>query len=261
MMMTVEKVGIAGVGALGTIVAKALTAGLSGYTLHALSNLGDAPFDVPNVDFETLVRDCDVIVECLPPEKARDVAELVIAHGKTMVMISSCTLVLYPDLIDKARASNASIIVPSGALSGLDAVSAMAIDTITEAKIISSKPPKGFKNAPYIIEKNINLDEVQKRVMIFQGNVFEAARAFPANVNVAASLALAGIGPEKTMVEVWADPEAKGNAHEIFVTGSGSVVRARIENVPDPSNPKSSMQAGYSIVAALKKRKANLTFY
>ena len=163
--------------------------------------------------------------------------------------------------MDKALASKGSIIVPSGALSGLDAVSAMAIDNIIESKIISTKPPKGFKNAPYIIEKNINLDEVQNRVMIFSGNVFQAAKAFPANVNVAASLALAGIGPEKTMVEVWADPDAKGNAHEIFVTGSGSVVRARIENVPDLSNPKSSMQAGYSIVAALKKRKANLTFY
>jgi aspartate dehydrogenase len=137
----------------------------------------------------------------------------------------------------------------------------MAADTITESKIISSKPPKGFKNAPYIIEKNINLDEMQNRVMIFSGNVYDAAKAFPANVNVAASLALAGIGPEKTQVEVWADPAAKGNSHEIVVSGPGSVVRSRIENVPDPSNPKSSMQAGYSIVAALKKRKSHLTFY
>lgn len=261
MMKNIEKVGIAGVGALGTIVARALTDGLDGYALHAVSNLAPAPFDVPNVDFETLVRDCDVIVECLPPAVAKDVAELVIAHGKTMVMISSCTLVLYPELMDKARASEGRIIVPSGALSGLDAVSAMALDQITESKIISSKPPKGFKNAPYVIEKNINLDEAQSRFMIFSGNVFEAAKAFPANVNVAASLALAGIGPAKTQVEVWADPDAKGNSHEIFVTGSGSQVRAKIENVPDPSNPKSSMQAGYSIVAALKKRKANLTFY
>ena len=165
-MDNIEKVGIAGVGALGSIVARALTDGMDGYSLHAVSNLTPVTFDVPNVDFETLVRDCDVIVECLPPEKARDVAELVIAQGKTMVMISSCTLVLYPELIEKAKASKARIIVPSGALSGLDAVSAMAIDSITEAKIISSKPPKGFKNAPYIIEKNIKLDEIQNRVMV-----------------------------------------------------------------------------------------------
>ncbi len=97
--------------------------------------------------------------------------------------------------------------------------------------------------------------------MIFQGSIIDAAKAFPANVNVAASLALAGIGPEKTQVEVWADPEAKGNSHEIIVSGGGSTIRARIENEPDPSNPKSSMQAGYSIIAALKKRKSNLTIY
>lgn len=259
--MTVEKVGIAGIGALGSIVARALAHGMEGYCLHAVSNLAPVPFNVPNVDFETLVRECDVIVECLPPAVAKDVAELVLANGKTMVMISSCALVLYPDLIEKAKAAKGRIIVPSGALSGLDAVSAMAVDTITESKIISTKPPKGFKNAPYIFEKNINLDEFQNRVMIFSGNVFEAAKAFPANVNVAASLALAGIGPEKTKVEVWADPNAEGNSHEIIVSGPGSTVRAKIENVPDPTNPKSSMQAGYSIIAALKKRKASLTFY
>lgn len=95
--------------------------------------------------------------------------------------------------------------------------------------------------------------------MIFSGNVLEAARAFPANVNVAASLALAGIGPELTQVEVWADPQATGNSHEIVVTGGGTTIRSKIENLPDPSNPKSSMQAGYSIVAALKKRKSTLT--
>ena len=256
-----EKVGIAGVGALGSIVAKSLSDGMDGYALHAVSNLTPVPYAVPNVDFETLVRDCDVIVECLPPSEARKVAELCLAHGKTMVMISSCALVLYPELIEKAKGAKGRIIVPSGALSGLDAVSAMAADKITESKIISTKPPKGFKNAPYIIENKIDLDSVQNRVMIFSGNVLDAAKAFPANVNVAASLALAGIGPEKTQVEVWADPEARGNSHEIIASGPGSVVRAKIENVPDPSNPKSSMQAGYSIVAALKKRKANLTFY
>lgn len=261
MKENIEKVGIAGVGALGSIVARALSSGIDGYTLHAVSNLTPVTFDVPNVDFETLVRDCDLIVECLPADKARDVANLVLDAGKTMVMISSCALVLYPELTERAKGAKGRIIVPSGALSGLDAVSAMAVDTITEAKIISSKPPKGFKNAPYILEKNINLNEVQKRVMIFSGNVYEAAKAFPANVNVAASLALAGIGPEKTQVEVWADPEARGNSHEIIVNGPGSIVRSKIENVPDPSNPKSSMQAGYSIVAALKKRKASLTFY
>ncbi|PZQ45410.1 MAG: aspartate dehydrogenase [Micavibrio aeruginosavorus] len=255
-----EKVGIAGVGALGSIVAKAFP--MDGYVLHAVSDKNHVMDGViPNVDFAVLARECDVIVECLPAAAAKDLAEIVLSEGKTLILISACALVLYPELSTSVEKSSGGIIVPSGALSGLDAVLGMKEQSIKESKIISSKPPAGFKNAPYILEKNINLDDIKTRVMIFSGNVFEAAKAFPANVNVAASLALAGIGPEKTQVEVWADPDAKSNSHEIIVTGAGSIVRSKIENVPDPANPKSSQQAAYSIIAALKKRKSNLTIY
>ena len=254
-----EKVGIAGVGALGSIVAASFP--LDGYDLCAVSDIGNPNIGLPNVDFATLAGQCDVIVECLPPSAVPSLAKEVLARDKTLVMISSCALVLYPDIMDMAKTSKGRIIVPSGALSGLDGVLGMKENKIEKSKIISSKPPKGFKNAPHIIENNINLELVQNRVMIFQGSVIEAAKAFPANVNVAASLALAGIGPEKTQVEVWADPAAKGNSHEIIVSGGGSTIHAKIENEPDPSNPKSSMQAAYSIIAALKKRKSKLTIY
>ncbi len=253
----IEKVGIAGVGALGTIVAKSFP--LDGYVLHAVSDLGEPRVDVPNVDFSTLAGECDVIVECLPAAAVPALAREVLARGKTLVMISACALVLHPEIKDMAEGSEGRILVPSGALSGLDAVHALSQNKIEHAKIISTKHPKGFRNAPYILEKKVDLDEPKERFMIFQGNVLEAARAFPANVNVAASLALAGIGAEKTLVEVWADPDATGNTHEIVVTGGGTTIRSQIENLPDPSNPKSSMQAGYSLVSALKKRKSTLT--
>ena len=252
-----EKVGIAGVGALGSIVAKSFP--MDGYTLHAVSDLGTPDFGVPNVDFKSLAEQCDVIVECLPAAAVPALAAEVLSRGKTLIMISACALVLHPEITAMAEGSEGRILVPSGALSGLDAVGALNQNHITESKIISTKHPKGFQNAPYVIENNIDLTTVQGRFMIFSGNVLEAARAFPANVNVAASLALAGIGTEKTLVEVWADPAATGNSHEIIVTGGGTTIRSKIDNLPDPMNPKSSMQAGYSIVAALKKRKSNLT--
>lgn len=255
--MGVEKLGIAGVGALGSIVAKACP--LDGYAFHAVSDLNVPDCGVPNVDFKTLAEECDVVVECLPASAVPALAAEVLSRGKTLILISACALILHPEIKTIAESSQGRILVPSGALSGLDAVFALKQNNITESKIISSKPPKGFKNAPYIVEKNIDIENVQNRFMIFSGNVLEAARAFPANVNVAASLALAGIGPELTQVEVWADPQATGNSHEIVVTGGGTTIRSKIENLPDPSNPKSSMQAGYSIVAALKKRKSTLT--
>lgn len=256
----IEKVGIAGVGALGGIVARSFP--LDGYTLHRLSDPNPKPeFDVPNVDLETLVRDCDVIVECLPAAAAHDLAHMVLKTHKTMIMISSCALVLYPELSTAVEKSRGRILVPSGALAGLDGVQALAQAGIDAATIISTKPPAGFRGAPYILANKIDVDSITEKTMFFSGNVFEAAKAFPANVNVAASLALSGIGPEKTRVEVWADPAAKGNAHEIEVMGRFSTIRAKIENTPDPSNPKSSMQAAYSILAALKKRKSPLTSF
>lgn len=253
----IEKVGIAGVGALGTIVAKSFP--LDGYALHAVSDLSAPELGVPNVDFRTLADECDVIVECLPAAAVPALAREVLSRDKTLVMISTCALVLHPEIADMAKNSQGRIVVPSGALSGLDAVHALGQNKIDNARIVSTKHPNGFRNAPYILEKNIKLDDATEPFMVFQGNVLDAARAFPANVNVAASLALAGIGAENTMVEVWADPHATGNTHEILVTGGGTTIRSRIENLPDPSNPKSSMQAGYSIVSALKKRKSSLT--
>ena len=244
-MNSLEKVGVAGVGALGSIVAKALVDGMDGYRLHAVSD--HAPkkeFPVPNVDFETLAEECDVIVECLPASAVPDLAKAVLSRGKILVLVTSAALVLFPEIKKMAEESEGRILVPSGALSGLDAVSGLAVRTITSSKIISRKPPIGFKNAPYIIEKNINIDDIKTPAMIFSGNVMDAAKAFPANVNVAASLALAGIGFEKTMVEVWADPSVTTNSHEIVVSGPTGVIRSKIENIPDAANPKSSMQAG-----------------
>lgn len=253
----IEKVGIAGVGALGTIVAKSFP--LDGYTLHAVSDVKDTFPDLQNVDFRTLADECDLVVECLPAATVPALAREVLERGKTLLLISSCALVLHPEIVGMAENGQGRIIVPSGALSGLDAVHALGQNKIENAKIISTKHPNGFRNAPYILEKKINLDEPKERFMVFRGNVLDAAKAFPANVNVAATLALAGIGAEATQVEVWADPGATGNTHEIFVTGGGTTIHSRIENLPDPSNPKSSMQAGYSIVSALKKRKSSLT--
>ena len=96
------------------------------------------------------------------------------------------------------------------------------------------------------------LAAIRAKKLLFSGNAHEAAAGFPANINVAVTLSLAGIGPEKTQVEVWADPEARGNTHEIKVESEYSTVTARVENKPDPANPKSSMLAAQSIVALLR---------
>lgn len=252
-MTELTKIGIAGCGALGSIVLNALQDGITGYSLTAVSDLTDRDFSVPNLPFDELAEQCDFIVECLPPHAVPDLAHEILKRHKNMIMISACSVLLYPQILDMHAQSQGRIIIPSGALSGLDAVSALNSARIDQATIASTKPPSGFKNAPYVIENKIDLESIKSRTLIFKGNAYDAAKAFPANVNVAATLALAGLGPEKTMVEVWADPATNKNSHEITVIGGNSTITTKVENTPDPNNPKSSMLAGYSVIATLKK--------
>jgi len=248
------KIGVAGCGALGSIVCHALQDGIDGYNFIAVSDVSDTPFNVPNIGFNELAEQCDVIVECLPPSIVPQLAKAVFEKNKTLIMISACAILLHPDIKNMAEKSKGRLLIPSGAIAGLDAVSALKVAGIDSATIATTKPPKGLKGAPYITENNIDLEGLSDPKMIFRGNAFDAAKAFPANVNVAATLSIAGIGPDQTMVEVWADPNASGNKHEIIVTGGSSTIRTAVENLPDPTNPKSSMLAGYSIVSALKKQ-------
>lgn len=249
------KVGVAGIGAIGRAVCRALLseAGIEGYVLHRISDVKSvADIPVANVDFDALASECDLIVECLPAGQVPALADAAFAHGRDLVLISSAALLLYPEIIDKQKGTGSRIYVPSGALAGLDGVKAMREMGIARALIASVKPPKGFEGAPYIIEQSIDLNAITEKTLIFSGNALEASKAFPANVNVAATLSLAGIGPKDTQVEVWADPAAKGNTHEITVSTRFSTLNARIENMPDPANPKSSVLAAQSIVAMLR---------
>ncbi len=248
-----KKVGIVGIGAIGTAVAKALQQGIDGFHLHAVCDTEKASFgELQCVDLETLIETSDLIVECLPAHIVPKLVEQVCAHHKDIIFISSAAFLLHPDLQDKIQATNINAYLPSGALAGLDGVRAMQEMGIINATIKTTKPPAGLHGAPYIEKNDIKLDLLSEKSIVFKGNALEASEGFPANVNVAATLSLAGIGAQKTQVEVWADPDAKGNSHEIIVESQYSTLTARIENMPDPNNPKSSVLAAQSIVSCLR---------
>ncbi len=249
-----KKIGVAGCGALGSIVCRALQEGIEFYDFVGISDLEETDFGVPNMSFAELAEACDLIVECLPPKIVPTLAQEVLSRDKDLMMISACALLLSPEITEMAQESKGRITVPSGAIAGLDAISALDFAGIDSATIATTKHPRGLNGAPYIKQNNIDLNNIKGNTLIFRGNAIEAAQAFPANVNVAATLSIAGIGAQKTVVEVWADPNAQGNCHEITVKGGSSTIKTSVANLPDPSNPKSSMLAGYSLVAALKKR-------
>jgi len=254
------KAGVAGVGAMGGAVCRALAAGkIPGMRLAAFSEKDEekarraVSADIPNLDFTALAETCDLVVETLSPDAVPALARAVLARGRTLVMISSAALLRFPEIRTLAEQGAGRLIVPSGALAGIDGVRALASMGMRSATIRSTKKPLAYEGAPFIVESGIDLARIAVPTRLFSGNALEAAKAFPSNVNVAATLGLAGLGQEETRVEVWADPAASGNMHEIEVRGDYSAITARIENMPDPQNPKTSMLAAHSIIACLRQ--------
>lgn len=255
-------VAIAGLGTIGRIVAKRLDEGLEGLTLVAaaardevkagifLRTLKSQPRLMPLGD---LAQAADIVVECLPADQFDAVAEPALRAGRTLVAISVGAILDRPHLTDLARRHGGRIVVPTGALLGLDAVQAAAEGTIRSVRMVTRKPPSGLAGAPYLLERNISLEALVEPRKIYEGPVREAVRGFPANVNVAAALSLAGIGPDKTIIEIWADPHVDRNRHQITVDSDSAWFSMEIANIPSDENPKTGKITALSVVSALRK--------
>lgn len=254
-------VGIAGLGAIGLHLARALDQGVDGLKLVAVSakNQEKAAANVAGfkvkpklVGLAELAEHADIVVEAAPAAVFEEVATAAIARGRIFVPSSVGALLPRMHLVEKAKQNGARIIVPTGALLGLDAVRAAAEGTVSSVTIETRKPPGGLAGAPYLEINKIDLTAVDKPTRIFKGNAFDAAQGFPANVNVAAALALAGIGPERTMVEIWADPTVTRNTHTIRVEADEVRLTMTIENVPSEENPRTGKVTPLSILACLR---------
>jgi aspartate dehydrogenase len=210
------------------------------------------------VDFEGLAAACDIVVEALPRALFRAVAEPAIDRGLIFMPLSVGALLDEPDLIERARASGARIIVPTGALLGLDAVRAAAEGTIVSAAIETRKPPAGLRGAPYLERHGISLDDLREPLLVFSGSARDGARGFPANVNVAAALSLAGIGADRTRLDIWADPGVTRNTHRITVEADSARFSMEIEGVPSDENPRTGKLTPLSTIAALRSLVAPL---
>jgi aspartate dehydrogenase len=144
------------------------------------------------------------------------------------------------------------VIIPTGALLGLDAVCAAAEGQIHSVQMTTRKPPKGLAGAPYLLENRIQIDDVREPLRIFSGTARDAAKGFPANLNVAVALSLAGIGPDRTRLDIWADPTVTRNTHRIQVESDSARMDMTIENIPS-ENPKTGRITALSVIAALRK--------
>jgi aspartate dehydrogenase len=260
------RVAIAGLGSIGSKIASALDQGIEGLLLSAVSVRDPAKHKAflnglrhpPQVlPIEQLGEAADIVVECAPSSQLRAIVEPAVKRGKAAVVVSVGALLDNSDLIDLARANGGRIIVPTGALIGLDAVNAAAIGTIHSVKMVTRKPIDGLKGAPFIVENNIDIDKLREPLKLFEGSAREAAKGFPANLNVAVALSLAGVGPDRTSVQIWADPTVTRNVHRIEVEADSARFSMSIENIPS-ENPKTGMITALSVIALLRKQRATL---
>ncbi len=245
------KLGIIGCGAIGTDVA------VYADTMNEIEKI--YLFDIDKKAEEKLVKkinkakckpvkdflnDVDVVFEAASQKAVNEYAEIVLNAGKDLILMSVGSL--FDDkfrgkIEDIAKKKHCKIYVPSGAVCGIDGILSASIDKIDEVTLVTTKSPKSLGK------------DFDKRTVVFRGNARDAVKKFPQNINVAASLSLAGVGFDKTRVEIVADPVATRNSHKILAHGSFGRLRAEIENMPNPNNPKSSYMASLSAIATLKR--------
>lgn len=255
------RIAIAGLGAIGLAVARRLDAGLEGLTLTAVAGRDRAKTEATVAGFRsaprvmesaTLSELADVVVDCAPGPQLGEIAEPALDRGRIVMTANAAALLDRLDLVDRARAKGGRIIVPTGALLGLDAVRAAAESRIERVTMITRKPPKGLAGAPYLVKNNIDVMSFTESTRVFEGTAREAARGFPANVNVAAALSLAGIGPDATRIEIWAEPTSGRNQHTIEVEAEAARFTMTIAGVPSAENPRTGRLTPLSVIACLK---------
>jgi aspartate dehydrogenase len=264
--MNETRVAIAGLGAIGRTLAKRLAAGIPGLSLacaaardraRAQAFLDAAEIDCPLVELDAFPAHADLAVECAPAKILEAICTPMLEAGKRVMVLSAGALLPRPHLVALAQQHGGQIIVPTGALLGLDAVAAAAEGDIHSVRMITRKPPNGLEGAPYLVEHGISVAGLSTAKLVFSGTAREAAAGFPANVNVVAALSLAGIGPDRTTIEIWADPAVSRNCHSIEFDADSAKFSLSIENIPS-ENPKTGRITALSVIAALRKLNAPL---
>ncbi|MBN1405502.1 MAG: aspartate dehydrogenase [Candidatus Omnitrophica bacterium] len=257
------KIGIIGCGAIGSKLARVIDKDLSDKVIvsgicdsdkqKAIALQKEIKSKPDILDIDALIKKSDFVIEAASAKSSADILKKAVFAKKDIMLMSIGGLLGNEELLNKANEEHIRVYLPSGAICGIDGVKAASQAKIKSARLITRKPPKGLKGAPYIVEKNIDLDGIKEETIIFNGTASEAVKAFPANINVSAILSLAGIGAKETRVTIIAVPGAEVNSHEIEVAGDFGKLTTKTENVSCPDNPKTSYLAVLSAIATLKQ--------
>jgi len=260
------KIGVIGCGFIGGQICKAIDKGVINAELYALSDSSKSKvleltaslkrYSPASMTIEELLQNVDFVIESASQKAVRLIVPQALEAGRDVMVMSVGALAdeeLRERLFRLAEQNNCKLYFPSGAVAGIDGINSASAAGISSVTLTTRKPPMGLVGAPHVEALGIKLETIEKETLLFEGPASEAVKAFPANVNVAATISLAGIGFERTKVRVIADPTLSRNVHEITVEGEFGKLSTRVENLPSPENPKTSYLAALSAISTLKK--------
>ncbi len=265
----VLRLGLIGFGVIGRSVARAVQEGSAGDAQIvavlvrdlAKHTVDSASFPWPFTDRAEIFfqQPMNLVAEAAGHEAVRRYAVEALRSGCDFLTLSVGAFAdetLLAQARQAATAADRQILVPSGALAGLDAIAAAAVGGLEEVTITTRKPPLAWRGTA--AEELLDLEGLREPHCLYEGPARQAALLYPQNVNVQAALALAGIGLDRTRSRIYADPTVRHNTHEIVARGSFGELRVTISNVPSEESAKTGRITAMSMVKAVRQRTAPL---
>lgn len=257
-------IGIVGCGAIGSRMAKSIKKDFKkDCQLKALYDIDLKKADqlakslslrkIVKTSIRELIKNCDCMVEAVSAKNTHTIIRQALEAKKSVLSMSVGKLLNASDLFRLANQNKCHLLLPSGAIAGIDAIKAASLAGIDTITLTTRKPLAGFYGNPYLIKKGVDPSKIKKETVLFEGNVAAAVKIFPQNINVAATLALASQSRRKITVRIITSPKYKTNSHEIELTGAFGRIRTQTDNVVCPDNPKTSYLAVLSGLQTLKQ--------
>ena len=264
------RVGFIGTGAICSLISREIESGKVGnveilalYDTDSLSakNLSKQLTSDPHLytSIDDLANDpqIDLVIECASTIAVEKSAEIVLRANKNILIMSSGALLdrsYLSQLQQIANKNNKRIYIPSGAVGAIDTLNSLK-GLLEEVSIITTKSPKSLSGS--LGFQKCEENDIKEKTLIFSGNAQQAIKLFPANVNIAATISLSGLGAENTKILVYADPKSKINTHEISIKSKAGNYNFKFENLPSSENPKTSLLAILSALQTIRKINGN----
>ncbi|MDP8264265.1 MAG: DUF108 domain-containing protein [Candidatus Aceula lacicola] len=259
------KIGFIGCGAIGSRLAKSVKQDLKPYctisglydvfpekTLALTSNL-KLKKTLIKKSLSQIIKSCDFIVEAIASTDTTKIIRQVVRAKKSILIMSTGKVLNAYDVFRLAAKNNTDILIPSGAISGIDVIKSVGAENISNITLTTRKPPSGLSQSSYLTKKGIDINCIKTETVIFDGTVDQAVKLFPRNINVAATIALGSGAKDRIRIRIITSPNFKVNSHEIEVFGKFGRLATRTENVVCPDNPKTSYLAVLSAMQTLKQ--------